>query len=54
MICANASEIHKLKLLVIGKSKCPRALKGVSPLPVSYYSSQNRWMNQQLFKEWFF
>lgn len=39
MVCANASGTHKLKLLVISKSKCPQALKGVSPLPVSYYSS---------------
>ena len=53
MVCANASGNHKLKLLVIGKSKCPQALKGISPLLASYYSSKNGWVNQQLFKECF-
>lgn len=53
VICANASGIHTLKLLDTGKSKCPRALKRITSLPASYYSSKNRWMNQHLFTERF-
>ena len=36
MVCANASGEHKVKLLVIGKSKKPRCFKNVHTLPVSY------------------
>ena len=53
LTCANASGKHKLKLLVIGKSKNPRALKGTRNLPVTYRSQPNAWMNKNIFKEWF-
>ncbi|XP_056648741.1 jerky protein homolog-like [Diorhabda sublineata] len=56
MICSNASGTHKLKLTVIGKAKKPRSFKGtdVKRLPCNYYSHPKAWMNQAIFKEWFF
>lgn len=54
LTCANASGRHKIKLLVIGKSKCPRALKGMQHLPVSYRAQKNAWMNKVIFRDWFF
>lgn len=54
MCCANASGTHKLKLVVIGKSKSPRALKDLKTLPVHYYSQKSAWIDRTIFKEWFF
>ncbi|XP_056636254.1 jerky protein homolog-like [Diorhabda sublineata] len=56
MTCSNASGTHKLKLTVIGKAKKPRSFKGtdVKRLPCNYYSHPKAWMNQAIFKEWFF
>ncbi|XP_058127638.1 tigger transposable element-derived protein 2-like [Anopheles coustani] len=44
MCCSNASGIHKLKPVVIGKSKKPRAFKNivVGDLPVVYYSQKKQ------------
>ncbi|XP_065073054.1 jerky protein homolog-like [Ochlerotatus camptorhynchus] len=53
MPCANADGSFKLPLMMIGKSKRPRALKNVHELPVYYASSKNAWMTRQLFKDWF-
>lgn len=53
MACANAAGTHKSKLLIIGKSKNPRALKGVKILPVLYRASKRAWMTAEIFKEWF-
>lgn len=52
MPCANASGTHKLQLLVIGKSKQPRAFKNVN-LPVLYKNQTKGWMTKALFTEWF-
>lgn len=52
MPCANATGNHKLNLLVIGKSKKPRAFKNFT-LPVLYKGQAKAWMNVALFKEWF-
>ena len=43
LVCSNASGDQKLTLAVIGKSKNPRALKGVNiaTLPPHYYSQKN-------------
>lgn len=56
MCCSNASGTHKLRLLVIGKSKKPRALKNIAiqALPVSYTNQKNSWMSRDIFKQWFF
>lgn len=54
MPCSNADGSFKLPLMLIGKSKRPRALKNIHELPVYYASSKNAWMTRQLFKNWFF
>lgn len=53
MVCANASGEHKVKLLVIGKSKKPRCFKNVHTLPVSYTSQKSAWMTSIIFLDWF-
>lgn len=55
MVCANATGSHRLPLLVIGKSKKPRAFKNIhlNALPVNYYAQKNAWMDQTIFSEWF-
>lgn len=52
MLCANADGSHKLKTLVIGKSKNPRCFKGFNN-PLLYSSSKSAWMTRHIFKEWF-
>lgn len=56
MACSNASGKHKFPLLLIGKSKNPRALSNINrkTLPVIYRSQTSSWMNCEIFKEWFF
>lgn len=56
MACSNASGNHKFPLLLIGKSKNPRALKNVNreSLPVMYRSQKSAWMDSAIFKDWFF
>ncbi|CAH3998215.1 unnamed protein product [Pieris brassicae] len=52
MPCANAAGTHKLQLLVVGKSKNPRAFKSTR-LPVCYRAQKNAWVTKDLFLEWF-
>lgn len=53
MLTANADGSHKVKPLVIGKSKKPRCFKGFNnPLP--YANSKSAWMTRIIFREWFF
>lgn len=52
MPCANASGTHKIKLLVVGKSKKPRAFKSLR-LPVCYRAQKNAWVTKDLFLDWF-
>ncbi|XP_046397787.1 jerky protein homolog-like [Ischnura elegans] len=54
MCCGNASGSHKLRLLVIGKSKRPRSFKGTegSQLPVDY-NQKGAWMDREIFEYWF-
>lgn len=56
MVCANASGTHKLKLLVVGKSKNPRALKNVKveSLPVTYMCQSRAWVTKEVFHVWYF
>ena len=53
---ANASGNFRLPLLLIGKSKNPRALKNInlSALPVNYKHQKKAWMDSAIFKSWFF
>lgn len=52
LACCNADGSQKLKLLVIGKAKNPRAFKNVN-IPVEYKSSANAWMTTAIFLDWF-
>jgi hypothetical protein len=51
LLCTNSDSSDKIKPLVIGKSKHPRAFKNVD-LPVDYKSSKNAWMTSDIFREW--
>ncbi|XP_023228702.1 jerky protein homolog-like [Centruroides sculpturatus] len=55
IVCANASGTHKLKLLVVGMSKKPRALKSVKILTLSVtYMYQNcAWVTKEVFLDWY-
>lgn len=55
LAASNASGDHKLKLLVIGKSARPRALKNITKgaLPVTYTNQKAAWMDKNIFKKWF-
>lgn len=52
LACANGDGEHKLKMMVVGKSKNPRAFKNCT-LPVEYHSTKNAWMTSALFVKWF-
>ncbi|XP_019488417.1 PREDICTED: tigger transposable element-derived protein 7 isoform X3 [Hipposideros armiger] len=55
LLCANADGTHKLKSIVIGKSKLPKSMKeDTSTLPVIYKPSKDIWFTRELFSEWFF
>lgn len=60
LACSNATGEHKMKLAMIGKAKKPRCFKHVKctndgfDLPVWYRNQNNAWMNESIFKEWFF
>ncbi|XP_006913955.1 tigger transposable element-derived protein 7 [Pteropus alecto] len=55
LLCANADGTHKLKSIIIGKSKLPKSVKeDTSTLPVIYKPSKDVWFTRELFSEWFF
>lgn len=51
MVCSNASGMHSLPLLVIGKSKTPRCFKNVACLPVTYRDQKSAWTDSEIFLE---
>ena len=51
LVCSNAAGTHKCKLMIVGKSAHPRALKNVEHLPVIYKSNKKAWVTQHLFLE---
>ena len=56
LVGCNATGMHRLKLAVVGKSKDPRAFRGINieqSLPVVYYNSKKAWFNQAIFTDWF-
>jgi len=56
MACSNVTGNHKLPVVVIGKSKKPRAFKKIknkSALPVYYTNQKSAWMDSESFKVWF-
>uniref|UniRef100_A0A8C4Q6N4 HTH CENPB-type domain-containing protein n=1 Tax=Eptatretus burgeri TaxID=7764 RepID=A0A8C4Q6N4_EPTBU len=56
MFCSNASGDFRCKPVLVYKSKCPRALKGVSIplLPVVWMHNSKAWMTQVLLHKWYF
>lgn len=52
LVGTNALGNHKLKPLLIGKSKNPRCFRNFQ-CPVYYKSSKTAWMTTQIFKSWF-
>ncbi|XP_055910863.1 jerky protein homolog-like [Eupeodes corollae] len=52
LACTNATGLHKIKPMIIGKSKKPRCFKNFD-IPVDYRSSKNAWMTTDIFKDWF-
>ncbi|XP_064423274.1 tigger transposable element-derived protein 4-like [Latimeria chalumnae] len=52
LVGSNMDGSEKLKLLVIGKAKQPRCLKGVKVLPVDYEGNTKAWMTGDIFKDW--
>ena len=51
-VCVNADGSDKRKLLVIGRYKEPRAIKGIKSLPVNYRNNTSSWMTSALFEEY--
>lgn len=55
LLCANTDGTHKLKSIIIGKSKLPKSVKeDTCTLPVIYKPSKDVWFTRELFSEWFF
>ena len=54
MVCSNGAGSHKLKLLVVGQSKNPRAFKNtkIENLPVVYMNQSQAWMTQEICIDW--
>lgn len=57
LACSNALGNHQLPLVVIGKSKNPRAFKNIRKqklvLPVYYTNQKSAWMDSKNFETWF-
>ena len=53
LCCANATGTCQISLTVIGKFAKPRALTGISNLPVHYTHQSNAWMTAEIFEYWF-
>lgn len=51
LACSNVAGTHRCKLLVIGKSKCLKALKGIKGIevyPVIHRANKNVWITTEL------
>ncbi|XP_002941410.1 jerky protein homolog [Xenopus tropicalis] len=53
LACSNAAGTHKARLLVIGKSRNPRAFKGVRVFPVTYTANKQAGITREIFQDWF-
>lgn len=53
LVCANADGSHRLKPMVVGKNRKPRALKDMTILPVEYHETASAWFNQEITTNWF-
>lgn len=55
LLCANADGTHKLKSIIIGKSKLPQSEReDTNVLPVFYKPIKDVCFTRELFSEWFF
>lgn len=52
LVGSNMSGSEKLKLLIIGKSKNPRAFRGIKSLGIVYYANQKAWMTSAIWLDW--
>ena len=52
LVGANMNGTDKLKLLAIGKSKKPWAIKNMRKLPVDYEANKKTWMRSDLFEQY--
>ncbi|CAG8442580.1 3732_t:CDS:2, partial [Gigaspora rosea] len=54
LLATNATGSHKLRPLVIGKSKKPWSFKGIkiSLLPVMYENNERAWMKSDIWEKW--
>nr|XP_015838614.1 PREDICTED: tigger transposable element-derived protein 4 [Tribolium castaneum] len=52
LLATNMDGSEKIKLLLIGKSKNPRCVRGIKWLPVHYESNSKAWMTGFLFEKW--
>ena len=52
LVCTNMDHTVKMKLLVIGRARCPRCFKdlNVTKLPVTYKANAKAWMTPVLFE----
>lgn len=55
LCCANAAGTHKTPLVCIGRGKKSRVFTSheIKTMPVSYYSQDTAWMDQDIFRDWF-
>lgn len=54
LLCANADASHRLRPMVVGNAKKPRALRPMmDTLPVHYASNKMAWLTTQIIKDWF-
>lgn len=54
LVCANAAGTQRIDLLVIGKSKAPRAMRNQQlPDCIKYTNYKNAWMTREIFRNWF-
>ena len=49
--CLTNADGSDRKLIIIGKSKNPRAFRNTKSLPLSYYSQTNAWMDSTIFEK---
>jgi len=50
LLITNSDESDR-NTVMIGKSKTPRAFRGVQSLPMDYYSQKNSWMDSTIFRQ---
>lgn len=52
LVGGNMSFREKLKLLLIGKLKRPRCIKGLRSLEVDYKYNNRAWMTGEIYEKW--